>query len=109
MKDRSVKNVPASVQTRLVNLSRSRGRPYDEILQYYTIDRFLYRLSKSAYRSRFVVKGALLFQAWGLSDYRPTRDIDLLGKTGNQIEALIEVIRNICVEAVEDDGSQRFA
>jgi hypothetical protein len=73
-----IKNLPTSIHDRLLNQARTSGRPFNELLQYYAIERFLYRLSRSPYANQFVLKGALLFRVWGLQAFRPTRDIDLL-------------------------------
>lgn len=104
MKNADVKNLPASVHSRLLALAQSRQRPFNELLQYYAVERFLYRLSQSKYRQKFVLKGALLFQAWGLTQYWPTRDIDLLGYTGNEVEGLVQIVQDICTLEVEADG-----
>jgi hypothetical protein len=42
------------------------------------------------YSDKFILKGALMFLAWGASIYRPTRDIDFLGFTTNDLEAVAE-------------------
>ncbi len=54
--------------------------------------------------ARFILKGALMFTAWKLASYRPTKDIDLLGKTANQIESVVAIAREICAQAVAPDG-----
>ncbi len=36
-----IKNVPASVRQRLLNQARTDKRPFNELLQYYAIERFL--------------------------------------------------------------------
>lgn len=64
MTDRNVKNMAASVHQRLLNSAKQAGRPFNELLQYYVIERFLYRLSKSAYADRFFLKGALTLLVW---------------------------------------------
>jgi len=46
----TVKNLAASVQARLQNHARATKRPFQELLQYYAMERFLYRLSKTPYR-----------------------------------------------------------
>ncbi len=69
----------ASVRQRLLNKARESGRPFNEILQYYAMERFLYRLSKSPYANSLVLKGALMFNVWSGPLSRPTMDIDLLG------------------------------
>ena len=58
-----VKNLPASVRQRLLNKARTTDRPFNEILQYYAIERFLYRVSRSSYSDQFILKGALIFLA----------------------------------------------
>jgi hypothetical protein len=40
MTARNVKNVAASVHQRLLNVARQTGRPFNELLQYYAIERF---------------------------------------------------------------------
>ena len=97
-------NVTASVRARLANQARAGGRPFQELLQYYGLERFLYRLSKSEYRERFILKGALMLRVWDAPMTRPTRDIDFLGYTTNSIESLEDIVRAICAFEVEDDG-----
>jgi len=101
---RPVVDVAASVRQRLLNESRRLARPFDELLQYFAMERFLYRLSKSSYASSFVVKGAAMFGIWGGPISRPTRDVDLLGRTSNELDDLVNVIKDICVQEVEPDG-----
>lgn len=99
-----MKNLPASIRQRLFNKAHATNRPFNEILQYYAIERFLYRVSKSSYSDSFILKGALMFLAWGASVYRPTRDIDFLGFTTNDLEAVVGIIQEVCVQEVEPDG-----
>jgi predicted nucleotidyltransferase component of viral defense system len=87
-----------------MNQARKHGRPFDELLQYYAIERFLYRLSQSRYASQFVLKGALLFRVWELQTFRPTRDIDLLGFTGNEVGNLVAIAREVCELDFPEDG-----
>ncbi len=68
------------------------------------MERFLYRLSKSEYAGRFVLKGALLLRAWRAPSVRPTMDIDLLGRMSNAPASLEAVVRQVCKQPVEDDG-----
>jgi hypothetical protein len=73
-------NLPASVRQRLFNLSSQSKQDFGLLLTKYALERLLYRLSVSKHRDDFVLKGALLFQLWTSDPYRPTRDLDLLGK-----------------------------
>lgn len=56
---RDIKNVAASVRQQLQNRAHDKRRPFNELPQHYTLERFLYRLAQSAYADRFVLKGAL--------------------------------------------------
>jgi predicted nucleotidyltransferase component of viral defense system len=68
------------------------------------MERFLYRLSKSPYGDKFVLKGALMLTVWKAPLSRPTMDIDLLGRIDNSIETIVEVTKNICQQKVEPDS-----
>jgi hypothetical protein len=57
------KDLAASVRARLLNLARAEGTDFNQILVRYALERFLYRLSKSAHADRFMLKGALLSQS----------------------------------------------
>jgi hypothetical protein len=70
----SGRDLGASVRQRLLNQSRAQERPFQELLQYFAMERFLYRLSKSPSSDRFVLKGALLLTAWRAPQSRPTMD-----------------------------------
>jgi hypothetical protein len=76
------------------------------VLQYFAIERFLYRLSKSAYAEQFVLKGALMLNVWTSATLpRPTLDIDLLGQQiNNAVDSIVEVVQGVCGQPVEADG-----
>lgn len=98
-------DIAASVHQRLMNRARGGKRSFNELLQLYAMERFLYRLSLSPYCENFVLKGALMFVAWGTSKFRPTLDIDLLGFAENSKDNLEKVIAMICkTEIPFDDG-----
>lgn len=88
MSPRELKNVPASVRARLLNEAKSSGDSYDQVLQYFAIERFLYRLAQTEWADRLIVKGAIMLRAWGTPLGRPTRDIDFLGNIDNSPEAV---------------------
>ena len=96
------KNLSASIHQRLLNLARSENRPLNELLQYFAIERFLFRLGRTKYRHSFVLKGAQMFRVWHAPSARPTMDIDLLGKVENSLENLEEIIRECCSVEVDD-------
>jgi len=99
-----VKNLGASVRQRLLNYAKANERPFAEVLQYYAMERFLYRLSVSSHVDTFTLKGALLLTAWQAPISRPTMDIDLLGRTDNAVDTIVTVMREISQTAVADDG-----
>lgn len=101
---RPLRDVAASVRQRLQNVAKATGRPFQEVLEYYAMERFLYRLARSPHADRFVLKGALLFRAWGGASSRPTRDIDLLARMENTVGAVVPVFKEMCELAVEPDG-----
>ena len=68
------------------------------------MERFLYRLSQSEHVDKFVLKGALLLTAWRAPLSRPTMDIDLLGRTSNNLDVIQAVIRDVCSVETTPDG-----
>lgn len=99
-----LRNMAASVHARLRNRSRETGEDFQFILQRYAAERLLFRLGESDYRSRFVLKGAMLFALWGGSVYRSTRDLDFTGYGDSDAEAVLVCFRGICNASVSDDG-----
>lgn len=98
------KNLPASVRQRLMNKSKATGRPFQEVLQYFAMERFLYRLTQSRHADKFILKGAVMFTVWGGPTSRPTKDIDFLARMENKVEPVVEVMRDVCGQVVEADG-----
>ena len=98
------KNIAASVRQRLLNRAKLERRPFNELLHYYGMERFLYRLSQSSYADQFVLKGALMLRVWRSPELRPTMDIDLLGRTSNNEADIIGKIRGILAMSVTADG-----
>ena len=102
---KEVKDVGASVRTRLLNLSRTTGQSNDLLLTRYALERLLYRLTKTEHVKRFVLKGAMLMTTWFDDPHRPTRDIDLLGFGDPRPQEMLKVFREIC-GIQENDGVQ---
>jgi hypothetical protein len=100
----TVKNLSASVHARLQNYARASKRPFQELLQYYAMERFLYRLSATPHRAGFVLKGALMLHVWEAPLARATKDLDFLGRLDNSLENLDRVVREVCAAEVEPDG-----
>ncbi len=98
------KNIAASIHQRLLNASRDTGRLFNDLVLYYGIERFLYRLSQSPHADRVMLKGGLMLKVWHVPTSRITRDIDLLGKVKNDPEQIKQMVQSICSISFEDDG-----
>lgn len=101
---KEVENVEASVKAQLQNKARETSRPFSEMLQYYGMERFLYRFSQSKYAEEFVLKGALLFAVWQIPERRTTLDIDFWARFDNQVAAVETVMKDVCNILVDSDG-----
>jgi predicted nucleotidyltransferase component of viral defense system len=104
MNTKEVKNVVASVLARLRNTSKSNGVPFQQVLQQYAMERFLYRVSKSRHAQSVILKGALLLKTIGIPNARPTMDIDMLRKGKADQASLVALIRDCATLEVEADG-----
>ncbi len=98
-------DLAASVRARLLNLAKSQRVDFNEILVRFALERMLYRLSQSPHASRFVLKGALLFNVWYDLPHRATRDADLLGFGASDQTSLERAFREIAAIPC-DDGIQ---
>lgn len=103
-KNQPLRNVEASVRDRLLNVMSDSGQDYNVLLTRYAIERLLYRLAASQYRSQFILKGAMLFAAWQHTPHRVTKDVDLLGFGDSTPETLKAIFAEICAEPVIEDG-----
>lgn len=101
---KEITNLTASIRARLQNKANDTGRPFAEVLQYYGIERFLYRFSKSKYKDKFILKGALMFGVWNVPERRTTIDIDFLGRFDNQAIEIEKAMKDVCGADVEADG-----
>ncbi len=103
-----ITNIAASIKQGLQTKARETRRPFQDVLLYFAMERFLYRLSISQHASKFTLKGGLLLPVWRAPGMRPTRDIDLLGCMENSVAAVTQVVREICRQAVEPDDGLKF-
>lgn len=97
-------NTAASVKVKLLNVANASKRAFDVVLLQYFQERFLYRLAQSDHRTKLVLKGALMFRAYGIATTRPTKDIDLLGRSiGPDADIFATIIQDI-IEIDCEDG-----
>lgn len=88
----------------LQRLATQRGRPTDELLQLYVLERFLARLALSDAAEKLVLKGGVLLAAFDAR--RPTRDIDFAARqVSNELEAIRALVIGI-LDVKIDDGVQ---
>jgi hypothetical protein len=104
MSNKGTKNIAASMLARLRNQSNSRGTPFQQVLQQYAIERFLYRISKSKHAQSVILKGALLLKTIGIPGARPTLDIDMLRKGKADQASLVALIQDCATLEVAGDG-----
>ncbi len=96
-------NSPEEIRKKLIKVAKKLERAPQEIMQFYAMERFLYRLSISFYRERFVLKGGLMFSIWDFDDFRATKDIDFLALVKNQPDYIELIFKEIC-KIQYDDG-----
>jgi hypothetical protein len=108
LRNPKLKNVPASIRQKLLNLARERDDTFGLILTKYGLERILFRLSKSKYREVFILKGALLFELWTTQRHRPTRDADFLANGDNSPERFARIFQEIHALTVPMAPIQQF-
>lgn len=102
---KQIKNMSASVHERLLNKAKEDRRSFNELLQYFAMDRFLYRWSKSPHAKRMVLKGALMLRVWEANEFRSTKDIDMLANnTSNDLDTMMQLVKDVTTVDVALDG-----
>lgn len=104
MSPAKVKNLAASIQQRLLDRALKSGQEFQVMLTNFLLERLLYRLGRSPVRTRFVLKGALLFRVWADTPYRATLDLDLLRRGASSRQAVAADIRTICATSAPEDA-----
>ena len=103
-RQRELRDVPASVGTRLKDLARRRKVDFNLLLDRYAAERFLYRLSASKEVDRFTLKGAALLRVWSEEELRPTRDIDFHAVGRDDHGAVRTSLADVCGVPCPEDG-----
>jgi hypothetical protein len=60
------------VRRRLRQRATELGLDFQQALQYYAIERFLFRVSQTTWADRLIVKGATMLRVWDAAVARPT-------------------------------------
>ena len=110
----AIKNMAASVLTRLKNQSKEEGIPFQMVLQLFAQEEFLRKLSLSQYADNLILKGGMFIYTLTEFDSRPTRDIDFLIKNlHGSLENIEQTMRDICntntgKRILTNDGAARI-
>lgn len=94
-----------SIKARLLNMSDGNNKKYQQLIVRFFHERLLFRLSKSEYRERFILKGGALLYAFEEFIPRPTLDIDFMGHRINNDKAnVLTAFKNIASMSYPEDG-----
>lgn len=100
-----VVNMGHSVRERLKNLAKAGNRDVAYLFQRYAFERFYWRIGKSVYADRFILKGASLFTLWMGPMFRVTQDTDLESTLRPDLDGMKAVFAEIAsLPAGGDDG-----
>lgn len=98
-----------SLKSKIRNLARKKDMSAQVVLQNYMFERFLERLSKSAYKDKFILKGGVLIAALVGIDNRATMDMDATIKNYPiNNDSITKAIKEICNISIEDDVTFTF-
>ena len=97
-----MKELGSIVYKKLQNLAKKENKSFQEVLLYYSMERFLARVVRSKHKERFILKGGLLIRVWDEELSRVTRDIDFLGKFRNDPASVKTIVQEICEVDAED-------
>ncbi len=104
MSRKQAADIGASVRDRLRQKASGLGCDFQVLLTQYALERLLYRIGRSKYRGRLLLKGALLFNVWYRQLIRASMDADMLGRGESDIPGLVGIFRELCLIPAEADG-----
>ncbi|MBD3393425.1 MAG: nucleotidyl transferase AbiEii/AbiGii toxin family protein [Chitinivibrionales bacterium] len=101
----SERNYGHSAYARLLAFAKNNRLDFTFALQRYAMERLLYRMSKSIYADKFILKGASLFLVWKGHSFRVTKDADFLAFGFLNEDSLASIFKEIVsIPGCEDDG-----
>lgn len=95
-----------SIKAKIRNLAKNNNLSSQEVLQMFLFERFLERLSKSDYKSNFVIKGGFLVSSLIGINNRTTMDMDSTIKGIPLTEENITKVVNSIINIEVNDGIQ---
>ena len=100
----AIKNMAASVLTRLKNQSKEEKISFQIILQLFAQEEFLRKLSYSKYIENLILKGGMFIYTLTEFDSRPTRDVDFLVRNiYGSLENIEKIMKDICAIKTGND------
>lgn len=94
----AIKDMGASVLTRLKQQAKDTGLNYQMCLQLFCQEEFLRRLSLSKYSENMILKGGMFLYTLTEFESRPTRDIDFaMRRLSNDVGNIRDVMEEICL------------
>lgn len=98
-------NYAQSIKALLLNMADGDNKKYQQLIVRFFHERLLFRLSKSEYRERFILKGGALLYAFEEFIPRPTLDIDFMGlRIDNDKVNILTIFRKIASMSYPEDG-----
>lgn len=98
-------NYARSIKARLLNMADGDNKKYQQLVVRFFHERLLFRLSKSDYRERFILKGGALLYAFEKFMPRPTLDIDFMRRRiDNDKENILSAFKSIAAMSYPEDG-----
>ena len=92
-----------SLKAKIKNIAKEKNISAQAVLQNYLMNRFLYRLSLSEYKDKFVLKGGMLISSIIGIDHRVMMDLDTTLKDHPLDEASIRsAFESICAVTTDD-------
>lgn len=103
-----MKNMAHSARERLKKIAHASGRSVEYLYQRYAFERFYYRIGKSEYCERFILKGASLFTIWMGPMFRVTQDTDLESNLTPNHDLIARVFKSIAAITISTEDGVRY-
>ena len=92
-----------SLKAKIRNIAKEKNISAQAVLQNYLMNRFLYRLSRTGYKEKFVIKGGMLIASIVGIEHRATMDLDTtLRNLPLTEDSICEAFEAICAVQAED-------
>ena len=100
----AVKDMAASILTRLKTQAKETGLTYQMCLQLFCEEEFLRKIEASRYSENFILKGGMFLYTITEFAGRPTRDIDFMIRwISNDTENMNQIMEEICTANTGND------